>query len=179
MPILNRLSTLVFADMHAVLDKLEDPHTSLKLAVHEMECALADASQEISRHKAILEKQHRHQLQIKEQLAAFDEELSICFESDEEALAKAVLRKKLAREDTQAHLRKNITELEQHLEQQLVLYRENERQLSSMREKLAVFDSDVSISDSNVNVSPCSGETVSEEAVEVAYLKELQRRKSS
>jgi len=36
MPILNRLTSLVFADVHAVLVKLEDPHASLGLAVRVM-----------------------------------------------------------------------------------------------------------------------------------------------
>lgn len=179
MPILNRLSSLFFADIHAVLDKLEDPHISLTMSIREMEAALAETSQEITAHNSEREKLERKRSQILEQLSNFDEELNVCFESDEEALAKTVLRKKLACENALEKTRKNIGEIEQRLEAQQALFQENERQLLSMKEKLALFDSEIDANNQNLTTTQCSYEAVSDEAVEVAFLREKQRRKSS
>lgn len=179
MPILNRLSSLLFADIHAVLDKLEDPHISLTMSVREMEAALAEIGQEIAVLNSDREKLERKRLQITEQLGNYDEELDVCFESDEEALAKTVLKKRLACENALEKTRKTISEIEQRLAAQQAQSQENEHQLLSMKEKLALIDSENDANNQNPVTTQCPYEAVSDEAVEIAFLREKQRRKSS
>ena len=49
MPIINRISRLFTADLHAVLDRIEEPEALLKQAIREMEEEAAASEQRIGR----------------------------------------------------------------------------------------------------------------------------------
>ena len=178
MPILNRLSSLVFADVHAVLDKLEDPHTSLNMAVRDMEASLSGSAQEISGLKCSIENYRRRHAEHTQRLVIFDDELDVCFGSNEEDLAKIVLRKKLTCEQALSSIEKSIAALDHSLKREQVLFRENERRLSAMREKLELHAQEFESPFREAETFGGVCDAVSEEAVQVAFLKEQQRRKS-
>ena len=177
MPILNRLTSLVFADVHAVLDKLEDPHASLGLAVREMETSLHGSSKEIDVLKSSIEHRKRRHAEFTRRVAVFADELDVCFSSNKEALAKIVLRKKLNGEQVLLGIEKSLTELDSGLQREEALFRENERRLSAMREKLALHGEEFNGPSADTEAFSAVSDSVTEEAVEVAFLKELQRRK--
>lgn len=178
MPIINRLSSLFLADFHALLDRLEDPYTTLSLAVREMEESLRDHKVALDSVKEEIELTARHCEQASQRLAALEEELDVCFKSNEEALAKAIIRRKLSAV-------KNLTELltrrehlsEQKAKQQAAL-QEKERQLSMMREKLDLYQHEYENSHGRSENYGPSDLDISDEAVDIAFLKEQQRRAS-
>ena len=102
MAVLNRFTNLLSADMHAVLDRLEDPLASLKFAVRDMECALTDGNRDLVELRRKGELLGRQKQLCSEQLADLKRQLDTCFESEQDALAKSVLRNKLRKEKQKA-----------------------------------------------------------------------------
>ena len=176
MVVFNRFTTLLSADLHAVLDKLEDPLASLKLAVREMECALADSNRNLEARRRTTEMLQRQQGECEQQIAALQQQLDACFESNEEMLAKSVLRNKLLKEKHQAALAKAFSENEQRARQEEKSLRENDQRLSAMREKLTLLTQQSTTQAESEWRSACGEGELRDEELEVAFLQEKQRR---
>ena len=167
MALINRLTRLFRADMHAVLDRIEEPDLLLKQAIRDMEAAFAGDEQRSGRLQTCHNK-----------LAGMNEELDICFQLDQEDLTKNLIRKKLelVRFTDQLELRRNS--LQQTLVDLTQRLNENRTQLESLRQKaqlLAVDSSDSSESD----VREPAAIHIDEADVEIAFLREKQRRSRS
>ncbi|MDH3560304.1 MAG: PspA/IM30 family protein, partial [Gammaproteobacteria bacterium] len=95
MALITRVSRLFRADLHAVLDRIEEPDVLLRQAVREMEEELARDEQRIK----VLTHEHeqlvsRHR-DIQQTLEGVEAELDVCFESGKDDLARALIRRKL------------------------------------------------------------------------------------
>ena len=176
MAVLNRFTNLLSADMHAVLDKLEDPLASLKLAVRDMECALTDGNRDLVELRRKGELLGRQKQLCSEQLTELKRKLDTCFESEQDALAKSVLRNKLRKEKQSAALSQALTDNEQTIREQEKSLRENEQRLAAMREKLALVSQQRDTQTATAFQCGDDEPTVSDEDVEVAYLQEKQKR---
>ena len=176
MAVLNRFTNLLSADMHAVLDRLEDPLASLKLAVRDMECALTDSNRDLLELRRDSELLGRQKQLCSEQLADLKRQLDTCFESEQDALAKSVLRNKLRKEKQSAALSQALTDNEQTIREQEKSLRENEQRLAAMREKLALVSQQRDTQNATAFQYGDDEPTVSDEDVEVAYLQEKQKR---
>lgn len=174
MALLNRFSRLFTADLHAVLDRIEEPDVLLKQAVREMEDELAKMQARSKFLLQDLEKLDVQQRTDEELLATLDEELDVCFESDEDGLARSLIRRKLEAErraKTAAVKREATQKAYDTIEASVG---ENQRHLASMRQKLDI------LVDEGQAVPATEGQTydisVGEDEIEIAYLKEKQRR---
>jgi len=104
MALITRMSRLLTADLHAVLDRIEEPEVLLKHAVREMEEELARGEQ---RARAI---EHEHdalggRLRKTAALKAeIEAELEVCFTSGNDELARKVVRRKLETERLERHI---------------------------------------------------------------------------
>ena len=91
MALINRMSRLFTADLHAVLDRMEEPDVLLKHAVREMEEELAREEQRsrVLEHESgsLAERQKNAQAL----LAELGEQLDVCFASGNDALCRKVL----------------------------------------------------------------------------------------
>ena len=80
MALINRMSRLFTADVHAVLDRIEEPDVLLKHAVREMEEELARGEQRARalehEHEALGERQRKAEAALKE----LGEQLDVCFD---------------------------------------------------------------------------------------------------
>ena len=95
MPLLTRLSRLFQADLHAVLDRLEEPKTLLRQAIREMEEALADDTRRLKLlQQEQIQLQHRQQ-DLDHSLAGIEEELTTCLDAEADELARRLIRRKL------------------------------------------------------------------------------------
>ncbi len=174
MALLNRFSRLFTADLHAVLDRIEEPDVLLKQAVREMEDELAKMQTGSKSLLQDLEKLDVQQRTDEELLATLDEELDVCFESDEDGLARSLIRRKLEaeRRAKAAAVKREATQKAYDTLEASV--GENQRHLASMRQKLDI------LVDEGHAVPPVEGKTydssVGEDEIEIAYLKEKQRR---
>ena len=98
MALITRLSRLMRADLHAVLDRVEEPEVLLRQALREMQEELARDQQ-----RQRLLGRERDQLdaraaELEQALRRNDQELDVCFAADKEDLARTLIRRRLETE---------------------------------------------------------------------------------
>ncbi|MDK1022691.1 MAG: PspA/IM30 family protein [Gammaproteobacteria bacterium] len=179
MALIKRVARLFQSDMHAVLDRIEDPEALLKHSIREM----AEDLHRDSLQAKILAREHQ---QISDQIAKteqlqiqFDEELDICFESGKDDLARSLIRRKLASKQIFTRLSAQQTTLVKSQAELASRIEENSSLLEAMQQKVELVVSDhqpehpVSYWNSrDVNMQPVIGD----EDVEVAFLREQRKR---
>ncbi|VAX07162.1 hypothetical protein MNBD_GAMMA26-1438 [hydrothermal vent metagenome] len=178
MALITRVSRLFRADFNAVLDHIEEPDLLLKQAIREMEEALAQDEQQIR----LLEHEHGQlkgrESSLNQSLAEIDEELDLCFESSQEKLARTVVKRKLEMQQfykNTVHKRHALAEQITGLKSQL---QENRDRLSSMQQKAELFTDSETAQGSN---TPWEKSIISiqDEDIDIAFLKEQQKRNQS
>jgi phage shock protein A len=176
MALVTRLSRLFQADFHAVLDRIEEPDLQLRQAVREMQFALDHDRQRRQLLQHEIDQLGKQITAIDERMPALDEELDICLAAQQDELARDLIRRKLAaaKQRQRAHARSTALEL-----QRLALTRqidEQAEQLTGMQQKLELL---VNSADPS---SPASGpgeDVIRSEEIEIALLREKQRRAQS
>lgn len=175
MVLINRISRLFQADMHAVLDALEEPLAVLNQAIREMEAGLVQQRQQIKSCESEYGQLVSRQTQLEQGLNKINSELDLCMQSNEEDLARTVVKRKLHIQKTLRHLQENLLEREKRLEELRSQLKENEIRFTAMQQKAEVFSAEnspsVSLRESGVN----DEYVVTEDEIEVALLKEKKR----
>lgn len=180
MAMINRVSRLFKADFHAVLDQLEEPELLLKQAIRDMEDELAATEQRIilcaSDQQALLVRV----TELEGSVAEVNEQLDLCFDSGKDDLAKSLIRKKLETERVLKQFRSRYAADDSYLGEQRSVLEENRTALDGLRQKAELIAQRVPAHSgvSNYNdISWASRElAVSDDEVEVAYLREKSRR---
>ena len=95
MPLIKRLSRAFKADMHAVLDSIEEPVALLKQAVREMEDDVLHDQQHLKQLFKTRDHQQSTQRDYQLQLNQIDEEIEVSFAADQHDLARKAIRRKL------------------------------------------------------------------------------------
>jgi len=178
MALITRISRLFQADFHAVLDRIEEPDIQLKQAIREMHIELQQSEQRLALLQHESEALSNMVIEANAKLGAFDKELDICFAAKKEELARDLIKRKLevtgqlqSSEKQKAALQSSIQNLEMNIG-------ENHDQLENMVQKLdlLVTESDAgSIHNYHSAVSP----GIRSEEIEIAFLREKQKRASS
>jgi phage shock protein A len=176
MALIKRVSRLFAADMHAVLDQLEEPEAVLRQAIREMEEELARQRQRQKWVGNEIESVSAKVAGFEDMARELDAKLDICFASDNDALAKKVIRRKLETAKLAEHARTARDALSSQLEEIDTLLETNTDQLECMRQKAAVLAIDDSSAAGSTD-RPMTG--VDDDDVEIAYLREKQARASS
>ena len=178
MALIHRVTRLFRADLHAVLDRIEEPDVLLKQAIREMEEALGHDEQQLKLLKHEMGQLVARHDELEHSLADLEAELDICFDAGHDDLAKALIKRRLETDGFAKFLKRKrdslqstITELEKRVD-------ENRRRLDSMRQKAEVLSEEVKCheSDSLWNTPDFS---VRDEDVAVAFLREKQKRSRS
>jgi phage shock protein A len=174
MTLITRFSRLFRADLHAVLDRIEEPDLVLRQAVREME---EDVT--FDRRRLDLLREERRQLvardaEIERSLLAVAEELDICFAAGKDDLARVLLRRQLETERLRECLGRKREEAEEAMRRLDARVSDKDARLEAMRQKAELFAprAPCSAADS-CDVPPAY---VRDEDVEVAFLREQQRR---
>ena len=173
MALINRMSRLFTADVHAVLDRIEEPDVLLKHAVREMEEELARGEQSVRalvhEHESLGERQAR----TAACLADLASQLDVCFESGNEDLARKVIKRRLETE----RFERNIAERRAALDKELAALRatvEEQRELLDvMRQKAELLATAAATDFVSADFAVDEGD------VEVALLRERQKRQRS
>ncbi len=178
MALLNRITRLFRADMHAVLDRVEEPGILLRQAIREMEEAQAAEERRLRLAKQDQAQQGTRITELERSLERIAQELDLCFTAGNDDLARTLIRRRL---ETERHLRfltgrrdslqNQVTALASRLDQ-------NRARLESMRQKAELLREDD---------APAAPEepwgvpefSIREADVEVAFLREKQRRSPS
>jgi phage shock protein A len=174
MALINRMSRLFTADVHAVLDRIEEPDVLLKHAVREMEEELARGEQRARtlehEHEALGERQHKAEAMLKE----LGEQLDVCFESGNDELARKVIKRRLETERLERHVADRRAALAKELAALSATVEEQREKLDVTRQKAELLTATATGDDFR------NGDFVVGEAeIEVAYLRERQKRQPS
>jgi len=177
MALLERMARLFRADMHAVLDRIEEPEALLRQALREMEDELAGDEQRykgLTRELGLL---NTRQTELEQSLRNIETELDLCFDAGKEDLARALLKRRL---ETQCHgtllarkracLEEAAVTLEARLEQ-------NRARLDAMRAQAEWLTHESGMEPEDAWAAPDLA--VRDQDVELALLREKQRRTPS
>ncbi len=183
MTIVNRITQLFKADFHAVLDHVEEPELLLRQAIRDMEAELARQEQQIrsdGREQAELVLRLNQQT---EKLHEFDEELDLCFRSGKDDLAKGLIRRKLETQRLILQLTSRQESLSQATVRRQAMFTENRNTLDGLRQKADLFVLHAAIRcnpDESDHLHGVNQNTVvSDDEVEVAFLREQEARSAS
>ena len=95
MPLIDRFTRLVSADLHALIDRIEEPELLLRQAVRELDAELERLRQRARALEHEQDHQQREAMSARERIARLDEELDLCLAADDDFLARHVVRHKL------------------------------------------------------------------------------------
>jgi phage shock protein A len=178
MALITRLSRLFQADFHAVLDRIEEPDIQLKQAIREMQIELQHNEQRLALLQHETEQLSNLATDSKNKIAAFDEELDICFTAKKEDLARDLIKRKLETTHQLDSTEKQIATIQgssKKLESSIEEYRE---QLENMSQKLELLVTDIDSQPLHPHLSAV-GAGVRAEDIEIAFLREKQKRSAS
>jgi phage shock protein A len=176
MALITRVSRLFRADLHAVLDHIEEPDILLRQAVREME---EDLARDEQRCKLLRHEHGRLAARLDETaqaLAAIGEELDVCFTSGKDDLARALIRRRLEAQRFGKFLAAKRDELDAAIEALQTRIDAHRRELDAMRQKAELFSADDAARQPG-DMWQAPDFSVRDEDVEVAFLREQQHRR--
>ena len=179
MALIDRLARLFQADLHAVLDRMEEPEALLKHAIREMEDDLAACERRI---RCLQQEQQlllQRQSEVEQSLLKIDEELGICFDSGNDNLARTLVKRKLEAQLFLRAIGRRREKADKALREQQSRLQENRVQFESMRQKAELLSTEAQTAASKAGdsiVQPATEFCVQEADIEIAMLREKQRR---
>lgn len=176
MSILNRISRLFKADLHGILDQLEEPEMILKQAIRDMQEEIDRAETVLASMSRQKERLQQKQQQLALHIEELHQQLQFCLNEDNEALAKSVIRKKLQAELSLQELSRQLNKISEEITQIRSVNDERREKLQAIRDKLELFGEQHEDEDSITGESTIS---VSQDDVELAYLYAKQRHAKS
>jgi phage shock protein A len=172
MTLLARITKLFQADMHAVLDKIEEPEMLLKQAIREMAAVIATEEQSLRLLAVERQQLSQQQAQLAETLVEMEEKITLCFKSAKEDLARLVIKRKLEAQQLQSGCAEKLTALNEKFSRLTQQLNEHQAQLAGMQQKADTFLESDNSTLSHWQPQP---QTVLDEDVEVAFLCEKQK----
>ncbi len=171
MALITRVSRLFTADVHAVLDRIEEPEVVLKQAIREMAEEVAQGEQHLSWLAAEQQQIEQGLNGADDAIAAFDSELDLCFEAGEEDLARSLVRRKLVAEQQHKHASQQLDAVQHDHKLLAATLAEQSEQLAEMQQK-----ADLLVDAPAVGPSATFDPSISQDAIDVAFLKEKHLR---
>lgn len=175
MAIINRIGRLFKADMHAVIDRLEEPYMLLKQSVREMEEIVIQNRQQ---HRQIQQQYNLLQGRINELqdvVTKIDSEMDLCFEENNERLARVLIKRKLESQQLLKTLLTKQHSLQQEIAAITATIDERGPTLEAMKQKLELLEEERPSHETSL-ITPLPA-AVTDADVEITLLRELQLRK--
>ncbi len=171
MALITRVTRLFTADVHAVLDRIEEPEVVLKQAIREMAEEVAGGEQRL-RWLAAEQQQLEQSLNGSDDaIAALDSELDLCFEAGEEDLARSLVKRKLVAEQQHKRVSQQLDVVQRDHDVLEATLAEHGQQLAEMQQK-----ADLLVDAPAVGQVAMSDPGISQDAIDVAFLKEKRSR---
>ena len=180
MALINRVARLFKADFNAVLDQIEEPEQLLKQAIRDMEDELAANEQAINLCVHDQDALRIRCTELQSSLDEINEQLDLCFETENEALAKPLVRKKLEAERIQKKLATKSAANERFLSEQGRLLEENRSTLDSLKQKAELVSHTRSVQGGSSDYDDIAWMSrefrIADDEVEIALLREKASR---
>ena len=173
MALITRISKLFTADVHAVLDRIEEPEVVLKQAVREMTEEVTRTDQRLRWLATEQQPLERQMAQAEETITSLDEELDLCFEANEDALARSLVKRKLQAQQKSKQASHQLVSNQRDIEALEAVLAEHKQQLADMRQKV-----DILVETESHSTKVMCDLDISQDTIDVAFLKEKQRRQS-
>jgi phage shock protein A len=176
MALITRFSRLFRADLHAVLDRIEEPDVILRQAVREMEEEIVADEQ---RHKLIvheLKQLTTRQTELKQTLQQTQDELGVCLDADNDQLARTLLKRRLEAERLLQFITRQQQDLSQRVTELNTRLQQNRTRLTAMQQKLELLVSEERRGAADEGMA-MPDFCVRDEDVEIALLREKQKRR--
>jgi phage shock protein A len=178
MTLIARVTRLFKADLHGILDSLEEPEEIVKQAIRDMEEDIATQERQLAELHAVMQRLAREAQELTASMQESERQIDLCFAAGNEPLAKNLLRKRLemvkrargiarAQDETRAKSEVLTRKLTEHKEQ-----------LAAVVQKLKLYEETrASQPWASSLCSPLQGSSiVTDDEVEVAFLEEQRRR---
>jgi len=162
--------------MHGVLDRLEAPEVLLKQALREMEEALEREALAVKRCSRERESLSQRLQALAQSRTSVEQELDLCFETGNETLARTLLKRRLEAEKLSSQLLRRREELDGELRERQAQLTENRNRYESVRQKAELLAQEPMVGSPREGDWPASAVTVRDVEVDIALLKEKQRR---
>jgi phage shock protein A len=175
--LIKRISRLFTADMHAVLDQLEEPETVLRQAIREMEEELARQTQRSKWLAREVELSVKRTEELEAACADLDGKLDTCFEHDNDVLARKLTRRKLETQKLIERIGSKRAALGEQLSEIETTIESNRAQLDSLQQKAELFATERLIDTDGTDNAAFA--CVDDDEVEIAFLREKQARVTS
>jgi phage shock protein A len=175
MALIRRVSRLFAADMHAVLDQIEEPEIVLRQAIREMEEEIARQRQRQKWLGTEIEAAGQRIEAFEALRQDLDAKLDICFANANETLARRLTRRKLETAQLAGHSGTKRQALVRQLEELDALLETNADQLECMQQKAALL----AVDDSAAATGDGRAAGIDDDDVEIAFLREKQARAKS
>ncbi|MEM9300803.1 MAG: PspA/IM30 family protein [Pseudomonadota bacterium] len=172
MPLLKRFSRLVGADLHAMLDQIEDPDTMARQGLRDMQAEVDRLDGEIARLVSRRDDLERTASQARADVAAADDRLDLCLHEGREDLARGLVRRKLQAAERAAGAEASIERCDADLGELQALQARRQETLADLRMRL----DDLRAAPPPTHSAPAGP---SPEEVEVALLAEIAARRPS
>ena len=179
MALITRLNKLFQADMHAVLDKIEEPEALLKQAIRDMEEAVALEEKQLRLCEFEQEQLGKKAQQLSETLIELDGKLAICFQADKDELARAVVKRKLECQQALSHTSETASTLTEKAKRLAKQLGEHQGHLGEMKLKAEVLSSEMCNKSYTGAVALDNPTVIREEDIDVALLCEKQKWEGS
>ncbi len=173
MALITRVSRLFQADLHAVLDRIEEPDLLLAQSIREMEEELLRDQQRVGPLQHEQRQLTTREADVEQTLGRLEEELEVCFESAKEDLARALIKRRLEALRYRKFLSRKRAALEQRLEAVQARIEKNRDRLGGMRQQAELLAGDDTSAQEQWEGPNFR---VRDEDVEVAFLREKQKR---
>jgi len=178
MTVLTRMARLFRADFHAVLDRLEEPDVLLRQSLREMEEELLADQQCEKRWQLNLECLQSKRSNLEKTLTSIGEELDICFAANREELARNLIKRRLETERCLERLVQQSKTMDKSLSDLRTRLRDQQERLEMLQQKAALLNENPSNA-SSPSDSRLMETVVGEDEIEIAFLREKQRRMPS
>ncbi len=178
MALITRMTRLFTADLHAVLDRLEEPDVLLKQALREMQDDLALREHHVRCLEHECEQATQHAKELDRELIELAQQLDVCFVSNQEHLARTLLKRKLEMEQLAKRLYGRADAATKAFDLENAQIAENQQAFETLRQQAELLLDETSRSDSSGR-SGMYRTNVTDADVEVALLREKQRRGQS
>jgi len=178
MAIITRVSRLFRADLHAVLDRIEEPGVLLRQAIREMEDEQGQDEQRLRAQHEEFGQLRTRDADLERAQADIEDELDVCFEAGEDDLARKLVRRRLEAQRLRQVLGRKREALAHAIENLSSRISENRTRIESMQQKADLLIEDES-APYGANGPDMPDVTVRDEDVEVAFLREKQARRAS
>jgi phage shock protein A len=173
MTLITRIARLFRADLHAVLDRIEEPEALLRQAIREMEEELAADEQRLKNLRREAGHLSARQEELNRALAGLEGELDLCFGAGKDELARTLVKRKLETTRTVQAMAGKREALEAGRADLEARLRENRARLDQVRQKAEVLAEGFGNPPAE---GVCPDFAVRDEDVELALLREKQKR---